>query len=91
MAAACIHPFTVQPEQALLNLEDRLLKYPKTTLPQLIRLQVPYEVMCEGDDGLHAVPQLNIVEMLQQVAHLQLCTLRHLHVEQAFAVLVFTL
>jgi len=58
---------------------------------QLIGLQVANEVVGERDDALHSMAQLGVVEMVQQVAHLQLGALGHLHGEQALAVLILTL
>lgn len=45
--------------------------------------------MRKGDDLLYPVPQLDVVEVMQQVAHLQLGALGHLHVQQPLLVLVF--
>jgi len=54
-------------------------------------VQVANEVVGERDDALHSMAQLGVVEMVQQVAHLQLGALGHLHGEQALAVLILTL
>jgi hypothetical protein len=42
-------------------------------------LKITNEVMTEGDDGFHSVPQLHVTEMMKQVAHLKLSSFSHLH------------
>jgi hypothetical protein len=46
--------------------------------------------MREGDDALNAMPHLEVAQVVQQVAHLQLSSLSHLHRQQALAMLVFS-
>jgi hypothetical protein len=54
-------------------------------------LDFSHIINAEGDDGLDSVPELQVAEMVQHVAHPQLCTLGHFHLQQTLAVLVLAL
>jgi hypothetical protein len=58
---------------------------------QLIALQVTDKIVRECDNALHSVTQLNIAQMVQQIAHLKLGAFGHLHGQQTFGMFIFTL
>ena len=59
--------------------------------PQLVVLHVAHVVGAEADDRLDPVAQLAVPQVVQQPANLQLHPFRQIHLQQSFAVLVFTL
>ena len=58
---------------------------------KLIGLEITDEVVAERDDGLDAMSKLDVVQMMEKVAHLQLSSLGHFHVKQSLLVLVLSL
>ncbi len=57
---------------------------------QLIGLKRAHVTLSEGDCVLDPVAKLDVVQVVQQVAQLQLDTLVHHHAQDALAMLIFT-
>jgi hypothetical protein len=54
-------------------------------------LDFSHIINTEGDDGLDSVPELQVAEMVQHIAHPEFCTLGHFHLQQTLAVRVLAL
>ena len=54
-------------------------------------LDFSHVINAEGNNGLNSVPELQVAEMVQHIAHPEFCTLGHFHLQQTLAVLVLAL